>query len=122
MDDMNSGVYVVVFLLIILGLVGIVAYNASYASSGDTYVTCKVNDKDRGGDRNSQNSHYRIYTDNCGVLINEDSFFKGKHNSADVFNQIVVGKTYKFHIYGWRNQWFSDFPNILTAEEVKNGN
>jgi len=87
-------------------------YPVGKASYNERVVSCQVEDKDRGGD----NGSYRVYTKDCGVLANGDQWFRGKTNSADIWNQIEKGKRYNFHVVGWRFELFSDFPNIL---EVK---
>lgn len=77
---------------------------------------CTVEDKDRTTDSEGA-SVYRVYSD-CGVFNVEDAPFLGKFNSADTYRHIEPGKTYRFETYGWRNGFFSMFPNITHAEEV----
>lgn len=82
------------------------------AHYNDRHITCTVVDKDRG----ANDGGYRIYTKQCGVLADSDSWFRGKTNSADIWAQIHVGETYRFHVVGWRFGLTSDFPNILSVE------
>lgn len=75
---------------------------------------CTVTGKEsvRAGDGNQ----YRVYTDECQTLVVEDSLTVGRYNSADVYAKIEAGKTYEFRTGGYRNGFFSMFPNII---EVK---
>lgn len=77
-------------------------------------ATCTVSRMDRGGGDNS--SRYRIYTNQCGVLVDDDSLLRGKTNSADVWSEISVGHTYRLRIIGYRLGLTSNFPNILAVE------
>lgn len=51
-------------------------------------------------------------------FLNEENFWFGKFNTRDLFNELKVGGTYKIKYYGWREPFYSTFPNILTIEEV----
>lgn len=88
----------------------LVFYPVGKATTGEKDITCAVESKDRA------EKSMRIYTTNCGVLENSDQWFKGKVNSADIWNEIKPGTTQTFHVVGWRFELLSDFPNIL---EVK---
>lgn len=86
---------------------------ASYAfSHNDRTLTCTVTDKDRGADEGS----YRVYTEECGQLANEDSVWRGKYDSADVWQDLKVGETYRLHVVGYRIPFLSQFPNVLSVE------
>lgn len=84
-------------------------YPLGFANHNERVITCHVTEKDRGGD----NGSYRVYTEDCGTLANRDQWFRGKTNSADVWNEIKPGQTQRFHVVGWRFELFSDFPNVL---------
>ncbi|HVI69412.1 MAG TPA: hypothetical protein VM581_03045 [Magnetospirillaceae bacterium] len=73
------------------------------------WATCEVTGKDRGGEDGS----YRVYTKDCDTLANEDSLFRAKWNSSNVWQQIEPGKKYEFRIVGSRIPFFSQFANIL---------
>lgn len=81
---------------------------------------CTVTDKQAIGrtDEDGRNTtDYRVFT-SCGTFAVQDDPFIGQWNSADTFGSIQVDKTYDFEAYGWRNGFFSTFPNIKTAIEV----
>ncbi|MFF2053841.1 hypothetical protein ACFVU2_19710 [Leifsonia sp. NPDC058194] len=80
-----------------------------------TTMTCKVDSKDRTT-KSDNSSIVRIYTTDCGVLTVADDTFQGRFNSADVYSSIQPGRTYTFKTVGWRNGFFSDFPNITDAK------
>lgn len=51
-------------------------------------------------------------------FLNEENFWFGKFNTRDLFNELKVNGTYKIKYYGWREPFYSTFPNILSVEEV----
>ena len=75
-----------------------------------------------------KNDHGMIVVDSADDLLmvttdgesflNEENFWFGKWNTRDLFNQLKTGGTYKIKYYGWREPFFSTFPNILSVEEV----
>lgn len=81
------------------------------------WATCMVTDKDRGGDGNS----YRIYTSDCDTLANEDSLFRAKWNSSNLWQHIEPGKKHRFLIVGSRVPFFSQFANVLDVQPVPQG-
>lgn len=93
-------------------LVALLFYPLAFANYNERTITCQVESKDRGGD----NGSYRVYTKDCGTLANSDQWFRGKTESADIWNDIKEGQTHTFQVVGWRFSLLSDFPNIL---EVK---
>ncbi|ASU81538.1 hypothetical protein CDO52_00905 [Nocardiopsis gilva YIM 90087] len=99
------------FAGILSGMVGLSYDRAHY---NERHVECTVTNKDRGGDDGS----YRIYTEQCGVLANTDSLWHAKWDSADVWQGIEPGQTYRFHVVGWRFGFFSHFPNVLDVEDA----
>jgi hypothetical protein len=59
-----------------------------------------------------------VYTSDCGTLENTDAWFRGKFDSADVWQQIPDQGTVTVHVVGARVPFASWFPNIL---EVSGG-
>lgn len=105
------GVAVLLILAVVAG--------ASYYQE-DTHTGCVVSDKDRTTKTDSEgnsSSDARVYTENCGVFQVSDSFWKGEFNSSDTYGSIKVGETYDFTTIGWRNGFFSMFPNIIEVHE-----
>jgi len=76
---------------------------------------CTVNQKEAIAQKSG--TDYRVFSD-CGVFGVQDDIALGQWNSADTYGSIEVGKTYDFEAYGWRNGFFSTFPNITAATEV----
>lgn len=105
-------------LTVVIFVVGIFAYNIAWANSTEQ-ITCTITDKDRsGGD--SGNSQYRVYTEQCDVLSNEDSWLQDKWDSATIQGQLKENHTYVLEVNGWRVGFFSTFPNIgRVVKEVK---
>lgn len=115
---MKTGfIAVAVVALIAAGL----GFEIAYSHTGRHQVTCVVTDKDRAGARRDgdTSSHYRVYTQGgpgCATFSNEDAFFAFKFNSGDIQGQLVAGHTYRMTVAGWRNQFTSTFPNIMSVD------
>lgn len=84
--------------------------------TGEDTTDCLVTDKYV---QVSGKSSAKIVASSCGVFMVEDELSQGNWNSADVYAQIEVGKTYDFEAYGPRNGFLSLFPNINSATEVE---
>jgi hypothetical protein len=103
--------------LLVLALV--LTYPIAYLTSGRE-ATCTINSIDRVAKADQTGSDARIYTKECGVLENTDSWLYGKFNSADVQGGLQPGHTYRLEIAGWRFSLLSGFPNVIkVVEEVK---
>lgn len=87
-----------------------------YLATSDQ-VTATVTDKgERCTSRDS--CKYLIYTDK-GVFENRDAWLNWKFNSADLYGEIKKDTKYTFKTNGVRVPFFSWFPNISKAQEVK---
>lgn len=111
--------------VVLLAAVGVIGGGAALYNSTRTTERCTVDDKDRsikvhsdGSGNTTSQTDYRIYTSDCGVFTVGDNPFLLKFNSADTYSAIHKGSTYDFDVIGWRNGWFSMFPNILSATRV----
>jgi len=97
--------------------VGAVSLTGCSATAPRPAEVCHVDGKDRSTTSKGA-SVYRVYT-SCGVFTIEDNLFLGKFNSADTYARIQPGRTYRITSYGWRNGFFSMFPNITDAQEIR---
>lgn len=133
-------VFFVLLLLVIAGIVGVIAWikwdnkgeriailviggvaftyalswNSATSYHNERELVCNVTSKDRGASEGG----YRVYTDNCGTLANEDDWFRYKWDSADVWQRIPDRGPVKLRIVGIRAPLFSTFPNVLDAQPV----
>ena len=103
--------FVVVFVVAGAVLIG-PAYSWDKAHYNDRHVICTIDRMDRTED------DMRVYTKDCGVFVNADSWFRGKTTSGDLWGTMHDGGRYDFHVAGWRNGVISDFPNILDVKQV----
>ena len=109
----------IVLLVAVISLLVVVVSTVSNMKSARSEASaCIVNDK-QVISRYQAKSDYRIFTDNCGVLNISDSLLIGRWDSADIYNQVKVGKTYNFKTVGKRVPLLSLFPNISGVEEVQ---
>lgn len=102
-------------IMVVLVAVIVIVPQTVWSNTRDT-VTCTVESKDRTA-KPKGGSDQRLYTD-CGILNVGDDWLNGQWNSSDLYAQIEDGKTYKFNTAGWRNGFFSQFPNVYEAKEV----
>lgn len=109
-----AGVAVVCLLVASIGF-GIV--NATHIQSRVCHVTSKdrayVSDGKGGG-----HSDQRVYTTDCGVLHVSDSVLSWHFNSADTYESIHPGQTYRVTTRGFRIPFLSMFPNVVDAQQV----
>lgn len=104
--------------LVIVLFIGSLIFFSVYKSTNKHDVTFTVNKTERVQDRNGQGAKYMVYTDN-GVYQNTDSVLNNKYNSADLYNELKVGKKYTCTAVGFRNGFFSMFENLIRCAEVK---
>lgn len=112
-DEVMFGVIALVFMLFITFVTSTWNYFTVY--HGDHWAVCNVTGKDRGGDDGS----YRIYTSDCGQLANEDSLLRAKFDSADIWQSIPDSGPVELRIAGFRNGFFSQFPNVFEVREME---
>ena len=108
--------WVLVFFLIVGLAVGGIGFGIVSATHVETR-TCHVTDKDRAAGRDGH-SDMRVYTDDCGVLHVGDSLLSWHFNSADTYESIEPGHTYRVTTRGFRIPFLSMFPNVVDAQEV----
>jgi len=72
--------------------------------------TCTVQEKQATAKEGG--TKYLLFTKECGQLQIADDIFLGNYNSTDVFAGINEGTTYHFETVGFRNGFFSAYPNI----------
>lgn len=114
LDFGGAGVAVIALIgVIVSGTIVWGVWGVSYRN--EHWATCEVTGKDRGADDGS----YRVYTRECDTLGNEDSLFRGKYNSSNVWQQIEPGHTYRFRIVGSRLPALSQFANILEVQPAE---
>ncbi|MBO4542412.1 MAG: hypothetical protein J5725_04435 [Bacteroidales bacterium] len=113
----NHIIEILYILFIIVILIIAFAPGIMKVMNTQTYVV-HVTDKDRMSDKNK----YLVYSfdlkGESRVFEISDSLFKFRFDSSDDYNQIEVGKTYKFTTGGYRVPIFSWYPNIYEYEEV----
>lgn len=82
--------------------------------------TYTVTITDKQVKRSNDSDKYLIYTKTDGktrVFKNTDSLLEGKFNSADVYAELEIGKTYDIETYGYRIPFCSMYENIVDVEE-----
>lgn len=114
----NIKVTVVVVTALLLFFIGIPLCSSYFATK--TY-TVTVTDKDVKN--SSSNSKYLVFTKlengETKVFSVEDSLFKWRWNSSDVYADIEVDKTYEIEVIGWRIPIISEYENIMKFSETK---
>lgn len=100
-----------VFLgILIVGLVGLIAFGATIPLTTQETVTVKITEKERIHD--GDEDKYLIWTEG-EVFENTDSLVLGKFNSSDIYGKIQENETYECKVYGWRIPFLSMYRNII---------
>lgn len=118
----NGSEVVYVFYMVVgalaIGFLITMATVSVVAAHTHKRVTFTVSKSEAVVNSSGKGARYLVYT-NKGVYENTDSFWNGKWNSSDLYNQIQVGKKYSCDTTGWRNGFFSWYPNLISCEEQK---
>lgn len=112
-DKLVIGFVGIVFLLTFYSIIVIpIKYNIAE----DHEIVATVTDKER-----HESGYYLIFCEdlngNTVVLKNDDTMVRGKFDSSNMQQQIKENKTYKFHVNGYRSEFWSLYENILSFEE-----
>lgn len=113
--DKDRVIPFIIGLSIILAVLGNIFYFTVFPHVTKDIITVEVTDKERIN--KSSRSVYLIFTEG-ETFANHDSVARWKFRSSDLYGQIKRGKTYTFHVYGWRIPIFSLYRNIVTATLV----
>lgn len=103
----------IVAFICIIPLVGCVGY------MNEQKIECEIKDK---WIKRPSGSDDEIYLVNCGGTTYKisDLLWKGKFNSADIYGNLEVGKTYEITTTGYRWGYFSEYQNINSYKEISN--
>ena len=106
--------YIFLVLLLIIG------YNIAYFGSvKQEIITVKNKERITTGSGENISSKFIVYCKG-EVFENTDNIFFGKFDSADVQNELEMGKTYVVKVAGWRMPFLSAYRNIINIEkEIK---
>lgn len=96
----------------------LIAALAGCAQSTESVGPCTVNDKSATSSGTSGHIKYLVYTDQCGVLTVDDAVLLNHYDSSDVYARLKKGHTYTLDTYGYRNNFTSSYPNIISALET----
>lgn len=90
-----------------------------YTLIGSTVCNHTVHVTDKYIKSNSNNNQIYLIVDNdTNIYKDVDDLWYWKFNSSDVYVQMKPGHDYNVTSIGWRFEWFSDYPNILSAKEI----
>jgi len=111
----NKGVVGLVVLIIVLLVGAGLAYSLIYAfMTGEETITIDEKwVKYKGND-----AKYLISSEDEQVFQITDSIIKWRWDSSNLYARLDEGKKYKIKTQGFRFPLFSDYKNILKAEEV----
>ncbi len=110
----SSKKWIIGVVAIILAILIAIPLCSSYYSTKTYTVT--VTDKDVKN--YSDSSKYLVFTKlengETKTFCIEDSLFKLRYNSSDVYADIQIGETYEIEVIGWRIPFLSEYENIMT--------
>ncbi len=119
----SSNLFELGFLIFIVVVAIVLCFGSAYikVANPQTY-TVTVQSKDIENRSNSRK--FLVFctdttTGESRVFEVTDSLFKWRFDSADTYNMIREGETYKFTTGGYRVPFLSMYPNIYEYEVVK---
>ena len=118
----TRNIYNTIVLIFMLLIVLFSIIYSVFASFNDHTYIATVTDKQRIVETHNHTitSYYLIFCkDDAGNYYefkNEDSVLRMKYNSSSVYNQLEIGKKYKFTVVGFRIGLFSSYENIIKYE------
>lgn len=99
---------------VLLGLLGVVVgYGGLSASWYSTKNEARCTVQSKTATSTKQGTDYRVFTEQCGVMQIQDDVLLSRFNSADEYGKLREGTDYTFKTVGWRNGFFSMFPNVV---------
>lgn len=99
-------IYLIIIAVIILIPIGITI--GQYTNNEEIEITVKDKYIKNGND----SGKYLVVDEEDNTYEITDMLFKGKFNSADIYNRLEIGKTYKIKISGHRVRFLSMYQNI----------
>lgn len=111
MSIIKRNIFIILFVIIILGFVATPMIISSYHVE---YHTITVEEK--GVKHYDDDDTYLIYTDN-GVYSVEDEILRLHFNASDVYSELKVGETYTVKTTGFRIHILSVYKNIIEIKE-----
>lgn len=116
-----TSIEMLVVVIILISVIGGVIFWV--VGSFNNQITPDITVADKMVQVHDKEGKYLIYTKVNGeafeVYENTDNLLRGKFNSSDVYNQIEIGKTYRFRVVGFRIPFLSMYKNILEVTEIK---
>ncbi len=113
MDTKGNGyLFVIVFLLLIILVLGIIGYSLAYAlTTGKETITIKEKWRKSSGD----DDKYLVSAEDGQVFQITDTFIRWRFNSSNLYADLDEGDVCSIKTQGWRFPLFSDYKNILEA-------
>ena len=111
----------IIAAVVVIGLIALIRLPFKFAYN-DHDCVATVTDKER-----HESGYYLIFCKdlegNTKVFKDDDTLLRWKWNSSDMYQEIEIGKTYLFHLNGYRSEFWSFYENILSFEEyIANSN
>lgn len=103
-------------IIVLVVLILIFGYPVSYYLSSETIET-QISDKERitTGKGDEIKSKFLVYGED-EVFENTDSWLFLKFDSADIQNELELGKVNKIKVAGWRVPFFSWYRNVVSVK------
>lgn len=97
-------------LFFIAVFIGLCIYAVNECDIKETSYIVTVKSKEAVS---TKESHYYLIYCKEGVFKVDDNMFKGVFNSSDTYNEIEPGRSYLVTCTGFRNNFWSMYPNII---------
>ncbi len=107
-------------IISIVIIIAIVVSVAAYVSMTSTIYTIEGTVLDKHIDNSKEGSHYIVVLTNGETLeIQRQPFRWDREQNPDlIYAQIQKNDTYRFSCWGWRNEMFYWYPNVIKIEQL----
>ena len=114
MNNKKGSAEIIVLLIgiIIIVIIAVISINFTYGNEQNIEITVK----DKYIKRYDDSDMYMVVDTSGNAYKITDMMFLGKFDSTDIYNKLEIGNTYKIKTTGYRNKFFSSYPNINKIE------
>lgn len=106
------------FLLLLVLLIPVISFTTAHLHNRvETIQVTRLDDQ--ATNNNGGTAHQYLVFTRQGVFKDTDNVWLGKFNSSDLFNQLQAGHTYTCHVHGQRQDYASNYPDLMSCKLVK---
>jgi hypothetical protein len=116
MDSADKGLVGVGTVLILIALIATVGLQFAWYYPSEEHVNVTV--KEKWIKYNGDTAYYLFSDTNGNVYKMSDDWWYLKFNSSDQYQLIQPGMKVNMVTCGWRTNWLSEYPNVISINEA----